>query len=295
MPRKNIALMVIDPQRSFCAKVDSAEQQVKHDGELCVPGAWEDMVRLGDFVRKAARIITSIDATLDSHHYIHIAHPIYWKNIKTSERPFPFTQLLPQPNPDDESIGTVYGQNLAGDRIGEFTTTTPHFIKRAYNYLKALKDGNRYPHMIWPYHCLIGTPGHNVVEPLYDALLNWEKVRFAGVNWLTKGSNYHVEHFSAVRAEVPDPKDDKTQLNTAFIQRVMEADEILLSGEAGSHCLANTVRDMAEFGSDEFVKKCVLLKDATSPVETLEHLQDKFIADMQAVGMRVATTTDYLA
>ena len=45
----------------------------------------------------------------------------------------------------------------------------------------------------------------------------------------------------------------------------MEADLIFVAGEAGSHCLANTVRDIANnFGDDTYVKKLVLLTDATS-------------------------------
>jgi hypothetical protein len=39
----------------------------------------------------------------------------------------------------------------------------------------------------------------------------------------------------------------------------------------------------------------VLLIDATSPVPGFEHLQEAFIKDMKALGMRTTTCADYLA
>jgi nicotinamidase-related amidase len=75
----------------------------------------------------------------------------------------------------------------------------------------------------------------------------------------------------------------------------MEGDEILLAGEARSHCLANSVRDMnAAFGSDTFIQKCTLLTDGTSDVSGFESYGEQFVTDMVAKGMKLSTTTDYL-
>ncbi len=46
---------------------------------------------------------------------------------------------------------------------------------------------------------------------------------------------------------------------------------------------------------DEFVKKCVLLLDGTSPVPGFEEYQQDFIDQMTARGMRTTTCADYLA
>jgi nicotinamidase-related amidase len=151
---------------------------------------------------------------------------------------------------------------------------------------------------------LIGTPGHNIIAPLRQAMLNWEILTNGTTDFVTKGSNPCVEHFSAVQAEVPFDGDDtmglkadpSTQLNAECSQVVMEADEILLSGEAGSHCLANTVRDMANtFADDSFIRKCILLTDGTSPVGGFEFLQNDFVKEMTGRGMKTTTTKDYLA
>ena len=276
-------LVVIDPQNSFCKVVDAQEQQVIHDGELCVPGAWEDMECVAQMISRLGKKLDDIHITLDSHHQLHIAHPIWWKDSGGTS-PVPFTAL-------SEQSGTIQGSDGK-----EYTTYRPSFLKRTLEYLKALSDGKRYPHVIWPPHCLIGTPGHNIVTPLLTVVLQWERDVFGAADIVTKGSNYFVEHFSAVRAEVIDPQDPTTQLNTAFVNTVMEADEILLSGEASSHCLANTVRDMAnEFADDSFIKKCVLLTDGTSAVPTFENYEQQFIQEMTSRGMKTTTTVDYLA
>ena len=270
---KNVQLIVIDPQNDFC---DSGQ------GALFVPGAAEDMSRLAQLVTRLGDKLADIHVTLDSHHQIHVAHPIYWKD-SSGNHPAPFTIITA-----DEV------------RNGVWTTTRPGWLKNtrygfgALQYVESLEANGKYPLCIWPPHCLIGHWGHNVYQPLLDALDDWENECFGAVNYITKGSNYHIEHYSAIRADVVDPTDHTTDINKPFLQTVFEADEILIAGEAGSHCVASTVRDAdAFFGEDSFVKKLVLLEDATSPVPRFEQLQEEFVSEMTAKGMRVSTTAEY--
>ena len=193
--------------------------------------------------------------------------------------------------------------------LGEYTTFLPNALPWTLNYLKQLVIRKRYLHCIWPEHCLIGTPGHNIVPDLREAILEWETLTQSTFNPVTKGSNPCVEHFGAVMAEVPFDGDDtmglkadpSTQLNAEFIQNVMEADEIPLCGEAGSHCLANTANDIAaQFtdpgtGRNPFLEKVILLSNGTSPVPGFEFLQDGFIKKATALGMRTCSCEDYLA
>lgn len=286
-----IHLVIIDPQNSFCRQVPPEEQQTLHDGELPVPGAWDDMQRVARLIDRLGNRIEAIHVTLDSHHLLHIAHPVWFRN-SAGRHPDPFTIMR-------EEGGRIIGSRNAGDgklqEMGEFTTTHEQFRGRTVAYLRQLAAGGRYPHCIWPPHCLIGTPGHNVVAPLMQSLLGWCHDRPRTINFAAKGSNIFAEHFSAVRAEVPDPDDPQTQLNTALLDTWRRAGEILLAGEAGSHCLANTVGDAAaELPHDEFLHKCVLLLDGTSPVPGFEKYQDEFICRMTAGGMRTSTCADYL-
>jgi len=291
MSRK-IDLVVIDPQNSFCKVVPAAEQQVLHDGELCVTGAWEDMTRVASVVTRLSDKLNDVHVTLDSHHYLHIAHPCWYKD-SNGNHPLPFTIMREE---NGNIVGSRFDASGNQHDVGQFTCFRPSVHKRTLDYLKSLRSENRYPHCIWPPHCLIGTVGHNVVPQLYSALLEWEKENYASVDFVTKGSNHFVEHFSAVKAEVVDPEDPSTQLNTDFINTLMDADEVLFAGEAGSHCLANTVRDIANnFKDDSFIKKVVLLTDGTSPVPGFESYQQQFLADMIARGMKTSTCADYLA
>lgn len=290
MTRK-IALVIIDPQNSFCNVVDPARQQVLHDGELCVPGALDDMSRLANLVDRLGKKLDDIHVTLDSHRQLHIAHPIWYRDAD-GKQPDAFTVMR-------EVKGAIIGSRLDSGGIphdiGEFSCFSPSVYKRTLAYLKALEASGRYPHIIWPPHCLIGTPGHNIVPQLAEALFNWERDNNAAIDILSKGSNFFVEHFSAVRAEVVDPADPTTPLNTYFIDRLMNAEEVVFAGEAGSHSLAATVQDIADYCNDgAFLKNCVLLTDGTSPLPGFETYQDRFFEDMAASGMKMTTTIDYL-
>lgn len=290
---KKIHLVVIDPQNSFCKVVPQAEQQTLHDGELCVPGAWESMaVRLPNLINRLKKI-KSITVTLDSHRSNHIAHVALYKDSK-GNKPFPFTIMREE---NGKIIGSVFNQSTASMvDVGEYFGVTPSIHRKIVDYLIKLRAGNKFPHCIWPDHCLIGTPGHNIVAPLFESLLNWSNDNIRDVDYVTKGSNTWVEHFSAIKAEVEDPNDPTTQPNMAFIRSLEENDEIIFAGEARSHCLNNTVRDIVKYSSgDDFVKKCVLLTDACDDVPSFESYGEAFLKDMTALGMKTSTTVDYLA
>ncbi len=264
---KNIHLLIIDPQKDFCDP----------NGSLYVSGADGDMDRVAVLISRLKTKLRGIHVTLDSHRKVDISHAIWFKD-SSGAHPAPFTVI---------SAGDV--------RSGKWTTTQPGAYKRTLSYLDALESGGRYPHVIWPYHCLIGDEGHNVWPALFEAIHEWED-RFAVAGFITKGSNPWTEHFSAVQAEVPDPQDPTTQVNTGLINTLAEADIVLLAGEALSHCLASTVRDVADkLANPRYTAKLVLLSDASSNVATFEHYGDDFVRELTARGMQLSTTTDFLA
>jgi nicotinamidase-related amidase len=243
-----------------------------------VRGAEADIRRLAEMVKRVAPKLDDIHVTLDSHRLIDVAHPVFWKD-SSGQHPQSFTII---------TAADVEG--------GRWTPTLPGLYRRMLDYVRELEANGRYPLCIWPPHCLIGSPGHCVAPGLREALEQWEQQRFAMVDYVTKGSNPWTEHYSAVCADVPDPADPGTQLNTRFIQTLLEADLVAIAGEAGSHCLANTVRDVANnFGDDSYIRRLVLLEDATSPVPGFENLQTDFIREMRCRGMQVSNTRDFLA
>src|SRR4030095_17235716 len=80
---KRIELLVIDPQVDFCDP---------QRGSLYVPGAEHDMNRLAAMIRRLKDKLDDIHVTLDSHHLIHIAHPIFWKDSH-GQHPAVFTRI----------------------------------------------------------------------------------------------------------------------------------------------------------------------------------------------------------
>lgn len=265
-----VELLIIDPQNDFCDP----------KGSLFVANANNDMELLAGMVKRVGNKLFDIHITLDTHHFVDIAHPIFWTDSQ-GKHPDPFTIITA-----DDVLNN-----------GAWRTTNPAMQDRAGDYVKQLRDNGRYPLCIWPPHCLVGSWGYGVFPCLYEELLKWEE-SFAMVDYVTKGSNFWTEHYSAVQADVPDPEDPDTQLNLkegGLIDTLQKADIIALAGEARSHCLANTVRDIANNFGEENVSKMYLLEDATSDVPGFENLGNDFVSEMTNRGMKLATTVDFLA
>ena len=125
--------LIIDPQEDFCNPAT---------GALYVSGAGEDMERLARMLRRIGPKLDDIHVTLDSHHLVDIAHPIWWKD-SAGNHPDPFTII-----------------SLSDLEAARWTTTQPGMYRRSHEYVASLEANGRYPLCIWPYHCLIGSTGH---------------------------------------------------------------------------------------------------------------------------------------
>jgi nicotinamidase/pyrazinamidase len=263
--KSKLEFLIIDPQNDFCSP----------KGNLFVTGADKDSVLLAKTITRLKNRIDDIHVTLDTHHFVDIAHPIFWLDSK-GQHPNPFTLISKQDVKD-----------------GKWRTTNPQFHKRAFEYVTSLEDNKRYLLCIWPPHCLIGTWGHNVVDPIMKSLVEWE-LDFSMVDYVTKGSNFWTEHYSAVQADVPDSQDPGTMLNTRLIQTLQEADVIALSGQALSHCVANTVRDIANNFGEDNIKKMTLLIDTSSSVPGFEKMGEDFLTEMQIRGMNISEADKFM-
>lgn len=274
-------LMLIDPQIDFC-----------EGGNLGVPGGQAALDRVATMINRAGHVIDDIIVTYDSHHPLHIAHPIWYADSK-GNRPAPFT-----------TVKAVDGKIALGqlDGSGQFqqtdtaTTRHPGFFKWTLHYLEQLDASGRYPHMLWPPHCLIGHAGAAAVPSIAEAIRNWEESRFGVAVKVTKGSDIKVEHFGALRAEIVNPDNlVGTGINSQFLEALSDPDaEIFGCGLALSHCLANTARDTAnEFDGDSFCQRFVLIEDGTASVQGLEFLGEGFTDDFKNRGMRTINTKDF--
>lgn len=259
-------------------------------GSLYVKGGDENVKRAARMIERLTPKITDIHVTMDSHRKVDISHPMWWIR-DDGTKPGPITGVTLEA--DGRFKFTDFLNNAA---VSYGRTRQLGARDRTTEYLKALTTKGRYPHTIWPEHCLIGDEGHNLDPTLSAAIHAWEEKRYAMCDVVTKGSNPWTEHFSAVLAEVPDPKDQSTWLNRALVQTLEEADLVVWVGEARSHCLANTFRDTAaNFSDPAIIKKQWLCTDATSDVPGFENLGEAFIKEMVAKGLNLTTTSDFLA
>ena len=268
---KNTHLLMIDPQNDFCTPVGPGGEKAG----LFVPGADHDMNRMAKFIAKNKTRLTEIHCTLDSHQAVHIAHPTFWRD-SNGNRPNPFTLITSQ-----------------DVRNGTWAAFNPAWQGRAQAYVDTLEKNGRYVLCIWRFQCLIATWGHAIVAEVAEALYAWEVDTFSKVNFVAKGSNLFTEHYSGVQADVPDDNDISTRLNTNLIVALSNADEILITGEALSHCVCSTVTDVANNFGDENIKKFTLIQDTSSSVTGFEQLGTNFIKEMTARGMKLTTSTDW--
>jgi nicotinamidase-related amidase len=271
-------LLIIDPQNDFCdvpahyRPVDPLTG-IPAAPALPVAGAHSDMLRTAQFISAAGSWLADITITLDSHHQLDIAHPPFWRQGDGSDVP-PFTQIT-----------------AAQVRAGHFQPRDPSGLARALAYLHALESRGRYVLMVWPVHCEIGSWGHAVHADVRDAYGRWERARLRNVRKLTKGENPWTEHYSAIQAEVPDPEDEHTQLNTALLATLDRAPLLFVAGEASSHCVRATTEHLVDNLPGGRPERLVLLTDCMSPVAGFEAQHDAFLADMRARGVRLSTST----
>lgn len=289
--------ILVDPQNDFCVADDGCGNK----GSLVVPGALDDMKRTAKMIRRLGNKLDDIHVTLDSHQGIGIERPHWWRRVSDGALPAPFTVFGIHPdgkrivkcNPDAK------GMNPTEE---EYTTYLPsHFNKGgptkegSFGYLKALAAGGKCLLVVWPPHTIIGSWGWSIVPELSNALIEWEQKCFARVDYVVKGNNPWTEHYSGVRAEVPDPKDPSTQINTGLIQTLQEADIIAVAGEALSHCVASTISGIwAAFSDPKYAQKLVLLTDCMSNVGGFEFLGDAFLKEAKAKGVKMETSTSFL-
>ena len=261
-------LLIIDPQNDFCDLPGAA---------LPVTGANADLGRLAALIDRAGRGFDAIHVSLDSHHPVDIAHPRWWVNA-AGESPAPFTQILPD--------------NV---RSGVWRARDPTRQAHSMSYLNALAVGDRYRLVVWPEHCLIGSWGHGIHDAVKRALDAWARAEMKTVDYVFKGRNPGTEHYSALCAEVPDPADPDSGLNRTLVDALAGADTVLIAGEALSHCVASSVRDLAAELPAGPLDKLVLLTDCSSPVPGFETLGAAFVDDLRGRGMRLCRSTEWRA
>jgi len=213
--------------------------------------------------------------TLDSHHRTHIAHAICWKN-KDGQRPQPFTIIT-----HDEIAAGVWSPVDASLR------------DHCLYYTKSLEAQGKFKLCIWPEHCLLGTPGHNVHPVLNEALMGWIESTGKQVHYVMKGENCMTEMYSAIKAEVEMSGDSRTKTNPLLQAELQNSEKLLVCGQALSHCVNSTFTDILKTYPIDSRMNMVLLTDASSSVPGFEANGTEFVNRIKAAGCTLSTTTTF--
>lgn len=255
-------LLVIDPQNDFCDEHENGFVPA-----LPVKGASQDMRRLGAFIEGHIKFFDDISVSLDSHSSFAIERPSFWRKADGREvDPFTFISL------DDFKNGAYFLSNEAlFDKVSACLETTKGIF-------------------VWPTHCVMGSVGHAVFEPLLNSFKKWESLQKSNVNFFLKGDYPLTEHFGIFQAEHVFDDIAKTQYNWELYRHLTNPkdNQIYIAGEALSHCVAASTRQFVNMliKNKEVVKNRVyLITNCMSNVPGFEKQGEDFLQEMQDKGV----------
>ena len=264
--RPGTLLLLVDPQVDF----------VHTDGALSVPGAVEDTRRTIEWIFRNLASIDRIAASLDSHYPQHIFFPTWWVD-EHGEHPVPYTVILPE----DVKSGRwrpVYQQEWSS------------------SYVERLHEQAKKDLMIWPFHTMLGTPGHAITPALYEALAYQTAASGNPLRLIVKGTLPETEFYSILEAEVKPQDGSRGELNRELLEWMVGFERVFVAGQAKSHCVLETLTSISRFfkGQPEKMAKFHLLTDCTSSVQhpeiDFEALAQEALAGFEDQGLQLATS-----
>jgi nicotinamidase/pyrazinamidase len=262
--RRRVILLLVDPQVDF----------IHEEGSLAVPGAVDDTRRTVEWLYRHAHEITAIAASLDSHSPTQIFYPTWWEDDE-GQHPAPFTPI-------------------SAREVEEGRWRPVYEPAWSVSYVNMLGTQAKKELMIWPYHTMLGTPGHSVTPALYEAIAYHAAARESQPTFLTKGSLPKTEHYSLLEPEVKVPGEPQGELNVPFLEMLSTYDVVYVAGQAKSHCVLETVASVVRYFEnrpDELAKWRILsdcMSSVPHPTIDFDGLADEALARYahQGIGLR---------
>jgi len=268
--KERIALLMIDFQVDFCHG---------NGGTLYVPDAEIDIANTIKFIDDNLDKITTIFASLDSHLAFQIFYSTWWVD-DNGNHPAPFTIITSKDLESGKFKAVI-------DPIGSI------------EYVKKLETQSNKPLCIWPFHTMIGTPGQALDPALYEVLFYHAIARKSQISFLQKGNIPQTEMYGILSPEVKIPKHPMGGFNTDFLNLVTKHDKIFISGEARSHCVLESIKQIHDFfvKSDKNVlKKIFILENCMScvkhPTIPFEAITNAEFETFKNSGINILKTTD---
>lgn len=251
---KKTALLVIDAQYDFC----------NPNGTLYVPGAEKDVERIANLIALEGDHIDAIFLTLDTHKVLDIAHPLFW---------------------EDQNGNTIAPFTLISAKSVEAGKWVPRYHREyVLKYLQTLEAESEFQHFIWPEHCLIGSKGAALDDTVMHSVLGWAHRTRRDYRTVSKGINPLTEHFGVFKAQVPVANAPETELDERFLTELDAYDQVLVAGEARSHCVATSIRQIMKY-APALARKVTVLTDCMSDVPNFGYLADPIFEEAAGSGM----------
>ncbi|WAA11030.1 hypothetical protein [Fervidibacillus albus] len=251
---KRVLLLGIDIQNDFL-----------EGGSLGVPGSKEDVKNLTKFIYRNMDRITQIAVSLDTHQPMQIFHSEWWRD-ENGNFPEPFTIILAE----DVKKGKWIPQA---------------FPEKSVDYVVQLERAGKKQLCIWPYHCIEGTYGVGLESQFANIVYFHSFVRKTSVKRIVKGNVPATEMYGIFRPEYS--KEEMT--NTKLLTEVAAFDQILIAGEAKSHCVLESVAQLVEFFEEKGISpsKITVLDDCMSPIPGYEQSTEEAYQRFQEAGVQI--------
>jgi nicotinamidase-related amidase len=265
-----------DTQRVFAWFIDIQNDFVfpAPVGRLSVPGAVEDTRRTIEWLYHNLGQITQVAASLDTHTPFQIFYASWWKDAH-GKHPDPFTVITAKSVAAGEWIPVTEGGWSA-------------------HYVEELEKSGRKQLMIWPYHCIEGSQGRDLVPALSEAIMLHSAARMAQPIFHAKGMIAQTEYYSMIEPEVKYEAHPEGRADTAFLDTLASFDLIYVAGQARSHCVYETVNSFMRYFKDrpDIIAKLRFLDDCTSSITGFEAVTETALQKFVAAGMKIVKSTD---
>lgn len=225
------------------------------------------------FIIENTPYINDLALTLDTHIPFQIFFPTWWVNQK-GQQPPPYTEITSQ----DVAKGVW------------MPVIDPIW---SIDYVQRLEKEGKKTLMIWPFHCMAGQWGHDLVPALSEAVSFHSGARLSQPEYLTKGMIPKSENYSPFEPDIKVIGHPFGTLNTAFLDNSHKYDLIYVMGQARTHCVLEAMRSMTRYfkSQPDVIAKFRFLMDCTNNINIPKDVQnaDVEFARFEKMGVRMVT------
>lgn len=255
---ENLSPAAKNKERVLFLGID-VQQDFMDNGALGVPGAHGDVERMTQFIYNNMDKIANIAVSIDTHTPHQIFHPCWWID-DNGNNPAPGTPI-----------------SLADLDSGKYRPVINP--KKSREYVEHLEKDGKKTLVVWSYHCLQGTSGAALENQFANMVYFHSVAKKAVTQRLVKGMDPLSEMYGIIRPEY----DTDNYINIEFLNKLEEYDKIVIAGEAKSHCVLESIKQILEYyaNNPEITRKVYILEDCMSSIPSFETMTEQTFNDFK--------------